>query len=43
MAKFPLDTTLPKNIPLLIRQRAKEDADVNLQASKNKKGEFYGT
>ena len=40
MAKFPLDTTLPKNIPLLIRQRAKEDADVNLQASKNKKGEF---
>ena len=40
MTKFPLDKTLPKNIPLLIKQRAKEDADVYLQASKNKKGEF---
>ena len=40
MTKFPLDKTLPKNIPLLIKQRAKENADVYLQASKNKKGEF---
>lgn len=38
--KFPIDTTLPKNMALLIKDRCSKYADVNLQASKNADGKF---
>ena len=40
MAKLPLDTSLPKNLPLMLKQRVHECPELNLQASKNKEGVF---
>jgi 16S rRNA (cytidine1402-2'-O)-methyltransferase len=40
MPKFKLDNTLPKNLPLLFKDRAKANPDVGLQASKDKDGKF---
>ena len=40
MPKFTLDNTLPKNLPLLFKERAKANPDVGLQASKDKDGKF---
>ena len=40
MPKFTLDTTMPKNLPLLFKDRAKANPDVGLQASKDKNGVF---
>lgn len=38
--KFPMDTSLPKNMALLIKDRCAKYADVNLQAAKNSDGKF---
>ena len=40
MPKFTIDNTLPKNLPLLFKDRAKANPDVGLQASKDKDGKF---
>ena len=40
MPKFRIDNTLPKNLPLLFKDRAKANPDVGLQASKDKDGKF---
>lgn len=40
MPKFTFDKTLPKNLPLLFKERAKANPDVGLQASKDKNGVF---
>ncbi len=40
MPKFTLDTTMPKNLPLLFKDRAKSNPEVGLQASKDKYGNF---
>ena len=40
MPKFTLDTTMPKNLPLLFKDRAKSNPEVGLQASKDKDGKF---
>ena len=36
MPKFTFDKSLPHNIPLLFKKRAKEYPEINLQAAKNK-------
>ena len=40
MPKFTFDKSLPHNIPLLFKKRAKEYPEINLQAAKNKAGKF---
>lgn len=40
MPKFTFNTTLPKNIPLLIKERVSERPDLYLQASKDSTGTF---
>ncbi len=40
MPKFTFDKSLPHNIPLLFKKRAKEYPETNLQAAKNKAGKF---
>ena len=40
MPNFTIDTTLPKNIPLLFKQRAYASPEVGLQAAKDKDGNF---
>ena len=40
MRKFTINKDLPKNLPLLFKQRVKESPDVGLQASKDKNGVF---
>ena len=40
MPKFTLDNTIPKNLPLLFKDRAKANPDVGLQASQDKDGKF---
>jgi len=40
MKQYTVDTTLPKNLPLLMKSRAEQYPDTVLQASKNSKGEF---
>lgn len=40
MPKFTLDKTLPKNLPLLFKERAKANPNEGLQASKDKDGVF---
>lgn len=40
MHKFKIAENLPKNIPLLIKQRALECGDCYLQAAKNEEGEY---
>ena len=40
MHKFRIDTTLPDNLPLMLRQRVLEYGNLYLQAAKNEKGEY---
>lgn len=40
MEKFPFDTTIPKNLSLLLKERVKQYPDINLQAGKNKDGVY---
>lgn len=40
MKQYTIDTTLPKNLALLMKSRAEQCPDNILQASKNAKGEF---
>lgn len=40
MEKFWFDTTIPKNLALLMKERTARHPDVNLQASKDKDGVF---
>ncbi len=40
MKQYTVDTTLPKNLALLIKSRAEQCPDLILQAAKNEKGEF---
>ena len=40
MHKFRIDTTLPDNLPLMLRQRVMEYGNLHLQAAKNEKGEY---
>jgi len=40
MPKFTFDKSLPHNIPLLFKKRAKEHPDTHIQAAKNKTGAY---
>ena len=40
MIHYTVDTTIPKNIPLLFKKRAEEYPEVKLQAFKNAQGKF---
>ncbi|HOS31425.1 MAG TPA: AMP-binding protein, partial [Treponemataceae bacterium] len=40
MKQYTVDTTLPKNLALLMKSRSEHYPDIVLQASKNNKGEF---
>lgn len=40
MKQYPADKTLPKNLPLLLKQRVEKYPNINLQAAKNKNGEY---
>ena len=40
MPKFTFDKSLPHNIPLLFKKRAKAYPETNLKAAKNKAGKF---
>ena len=40
MKQMTIDTTLPKNIPLLFKKRVLECGEIGLQASKNEDGHF---
>ena len=40
MHKFRIDTTLPDNLPLMLKQRVLEYGNLYLQAAKNEKGEY---
>jgi len=40
MKKMTFDTTIPKTLPLLLKKRAAECADLYLQAAKDKEGKF---
>lgn len=40
MRKLSFDTTLPKNLPLLVKDRVAKHPDLNIQAAKNKDGKF---
>ena len=44
MIHYIIDKTLPKNLPLLFKERAKEHPEIQLQAYKNAQGKFeYST